>query len=356
MASGLRLIGRLLSGGWLLLFALGHLSAYLPPAYFWWTGLPASFLPYVGLAALVPLGVHAALRQWGWVAAYGLLLVLLLGRMGLPSSGAVPPSDDTFQLLSLNYTPITERPIAQPYLREVLGTLAATYAPDAIAIQSMQVYRRGDGVRLFHQLDTLATLGYAVEPQTGAEDHFDTRVPLFVRGGGAPRQDFIALPSQARDRHITRSEVAWDGATVAIYNAHLHSFDRNRLLRLLARDAYGAAFREFFAMYRRGMRQRAHEARELRTLVEKDSLPAVVVGDLNATPFNWEYRHLRQVLNDPAARHGANWRATWPADRPLVRIDHVLATPHWRGRGAAVDPAVISDHRALVVGLQLKAP
>jgi endonuclease/exonuclease/phosphatase family metal-dependent hydrolase len=356
MASGLRLVGGLLSGGWLLLFAVGHASAYLPPTYFWWTGLPASFLPYVALAALVPLIAHGVLRQWVWVAAYGVLLVFFLGRMGLPSSGTAPPGDDTFQLLSLNYTPVSERPVARPYLRETLGHLASTYAPDAIALQSMQVYRRNDGVRLFHQLDTLAALGYEVEPQTGAEARFDTRAALFVREPGAARQDFISLPSQRRDRHVSRAELPWQDATIAVYNVHLHSFDRKRLLVLLQRGTYRAALREFVAMYRRGMLRRANEARELRVLVEADSLPAIVVGDLNATPFNWEYHHLRQALDDPAADEGANWHFTWPADRPLVRIDHVLATPHWRGRGAAVDPAVLSDHRALVVGLQLEAP
>lgn len=356
MPFGPRLVAALLSGGWLLLFVVGHLSAYLPPRFFWWTGLPASFLPYVALLALVPLIVHVVLQQWAWVAAYAVLLALFLGRMGLPSSSIAPPSDDTFQLLSLNYTPVSKRPVAQPYLREMLGHLANTYAPDAIALQSIQVYRRGDGVRLFHQLDTLATLGYEVEPRTGAEARFDTRAALFVRDARAARQDFITLPSQRPDRHVSRTELSWQESTVALYNVHLHSFDRARLQALLQRGRYGAAVREFVAMYRRGMLRRAHEARELRVRVEADSLPAIVVGDLNATPFNWEYRHLRQALGDPAANQGANWRFTWPADRPLVRIDHVLATSHWRGTGATVDPAVLSDHRALVVGLQLEAP
>jgi len=356
MASGLRLVGGLLSGGWLLLFAIGHASAYLPPTYFWWTGLPASFLPYVALVALGPLIAHGVLQQWAWVAAYGVLLVFFVGRMGLPSSGTAPPSDETLQLLSLNYTPVSERPVAQPYLRQTLGHLARTYTPDAIALQSVRVYRRRDGLRLFHQLDTLVALGYEVEPQASAAARFDTRAALFVREARATRQDFIALPSQRRDRHVSRTELPWQDASIAIYNVHLHSFDRNRLLVLLQQGLYRAAFREFWAMYRRGMLRRANEARELRVRVEADSLPAIVVGDLNATPFNWEYRHLRQALDDPAADQGANWRFTWPANRPWVRIDHVLATSHWRGSGAAVDPAVLSDHRALVVGLQLEAP
>jgi len=353
MASGLRLAGGLLSGGWLLIFTLGHLSAYLPPDYFWWTGPPASFLTYVAIVALGFLLVHTLLKQWLWVAAYGFLLLLFLGRMGLPGSTYDVPEDGTLQILSLNYTPVSESPAMRLYLRETLGQMATTYVPDAIAIQSMQVYRRADGVRLFHELDTLVALGYEVEPQTGAEGRFNTRTPLFVREAGAVRQDFIPLPSQRRDRHVSRSEVPWQDTTVAIYNTHLHSFDRNRLLMLLERGAYRAAVRESVAMYRRGMLRRANEARELRILVEADSLPVIVVGDLNATPFNWEYRHLRGALADPAAQQGANWRFTWPAYWPLVRIDHVLSTPHWESVGATVDPAVISDHRALVVGLRL---
>ncbi len=343
-----------LSGGLLALFATGHASALLPPSYFWWTGLPASFLPFIATAAFGVMAAHALARHWLWVGAYSLLLVLFLFRMGVPYGQDAPPNEETLQILTLNFTPPDDSPPAQTFLRHAWGTFANTYDPDIIAVQSMHTYRRGDEVRLFHQLDTLTALGYEVEPQS-ASNRLNTYVPVFLRNEGVPRQDVIEMESHRRSgRHITRSEIEWDEQRFALYNVHLHSFDRLPFQRLFVRGHYRAAAREFASMYRRGILQRVQEARELREIVAADSLPVLLVGDLNASPFNWEYRHLRGELQDLAAQSGANWRFTWHAEAPMVRIDHVLGSRHWRAVHTKVDDYVISDHLPLVVGIRFR--
>jgi len=84
--------------------------------------------------------------------------------------------------------------------------------------------------------------------------------------------------------------------------------------------------------------------------------PAIVVGDLNATPWS---RPLKQ-----AAAHGLK-RATglapsWPAVpgaigmlSGAIPIDHVLASGHWSVIERRLGPHIGSDHRPIVVALRL---
>ncbi|MEA2708145.1 MAG: hypothetical protein QOF78_746 [Phycisphaerales bacterium] len=81
--------------------------------------------------------------------------------------------------------------------------------------------------------------------------------------------------------------------------------------------------------------------------------PAILAGDFNC-----------QAESEPLAALAADWvlvtqgdqLLTSPADKPRVRIDHVFVKPPscWRVIGARViDEAVASDHRPIVVTLEL---
>jgi len=62
----------------------------------------------------------------------------------------------------------------------------------------------------------------------------------------------------------------------------------------------------------------------------------VIAGDLNMPgPATWTAGHgYRRVVRGP----------TFPAHRPLIQIDHLLAGPGVRAEAAEVLPGVGSDH------------
>ncbi len=90
--------------------------------------------------------------------------------------------------------------------------------------------------------------------------------------------------------------------------------------------------------------------------------PAVVVGDMNATPVWPAYRRLRSRLRDgiaDAARHsGRSPQRTWaarPGWPPMLRIDHMLTA------GVVLDDVVVhriagSDHLAVAATLRPVTP
>jgi endonuclease/exonuclease/phosphatase (EEP) superfamily protein YafD len=83
--------------------------------------------------------------------------------------------------------------------------------------------------------------------------------------------------------------------------------------------------------------------------------PTLVCGDFNSPPGSYTLRRLEPRLRDSFARAGLGLGYTYPARRPLLRIDYVLASPEFAVRECAVLPAGGSDHRAVVAELALVA-
>jgi len=86
--------------------------------------------------------------------------------------------------------------------------------------------------------------------------------------------------------------------------------------------------------------------------------PRLLCGDLNCRPGSPEHRRLEETLVDAAlVSPPAGGSATFPALRPLVRLDHVLVSPDVRVLRTAVprnrELRRASDHLPLLVDLQI---
>jgi endonuclease/exonuclease/phosphatase (EEP) superfamily protein YafD len=88
--------------------------------------------------------------------------------------------------------------------------------------------------------------------------------------------------------------------------------------------------------------------------VDRCHTPAVVIGDLNATPWCQRIQPLHEETRLRNARRGFGYDATWPSMAPLpfvIPIDHCLHTPELVTLNHEVGPALGSDHHALSVTL-----
>jgi endonuclease/exonuclease/phosphatase (EEP) superfamily protein YafD len=95
------------------------------------------------------------------------------------------------------------------------------------------------------------------------------------------------------------------------------------------------------------------------------SLPLIVVGDFNLTPWSFRLRSVVTSLNLSFAGDYLMWPRTWPAhpspphNVPLylfggIPIDHVLVSPHFESGRAVRGPYIGSDHYPVTVDLFLK--
>ncbi|MBB5040407.1 endonuclease/exonuclease/phosphatase family protein [Prosthecobacter dejongeii] len=74
--------------------------------------------------------------------------------------------------------------------------------------------------------------------------------------------------------------------------------------------------------------------------------PVLVVGDLNATPWSWGMKLIRQGNELDFRSPAPAWTPTWQVGTPVaVPIDHALCTPPLVIVGRKIGPDVGSDHR-----------
>jgi endonuclease/exonuclease/phosphatase (EEP) superfamily protein YafD len=94
----------------------------------------------------------------------------------------------------------------------------------------------------------------------------------------------------------------------------------------------------------------------LRTEVKRATLPVVMAGDFNATRDHRPFRRLLDAgMRDAHDVVGAGWTPTWKANSlllpPVLRIDHVLASPAFAVTGYRVGAEIGSDHKPVLADL-----
>jgi endonuclease/exonuclease/phosphatase family metal-dependent hydrolase len=141
----------------------------------------------------------------------------------------------------------------------------------------------------------------------------------------------LRLPGTARReaRGLVDARVVVDGTTMRVVVTHLQN---------------------------RSGRQRRRQAAHIVDLLAGDGdrpAPTVLLGDMNAGPDSPEMRTLTAVLADAWAAVGDGPGHTFAARRPLARIDHVLVSSALTPVAAEVIDTRASDHRPVVVDLDV---
>lgn len=346
-------------------FLIGYAAPYLPPARFWWTDLFAVLLPPLGLAvgllSLGLLGQGVYRHKWGRIVVAGALLLLVAVRFAprITVGGASAASAETLRLMTFNVPMSLAR---QEASARALGRFIQREAPDVLALQESWMAtgtapwpnREGRSWPPRRLLED--SLGYAppqaLPPGTTVCQPVLGRIPL----------DSITVhplpPDGQSDRcaRYTRTQFTWQHRSAVLYNVHLHTigavrpWDWREGWRSLDR------WQAFLRAYREGALRRARQARLIRRRIERESHPVLVVGDFNSTPHQWAYRHIARGLQSVGNQGRWGQEATFPARRPIVRIDHILAGPAWEVVEARVPSlkgdTTVSDHRPVAVRLR----
>jgi endonuclease/exonuclease/phosphatase (EEP) superfamily protein YafD len=91
---------------------------------------------------------------------------------------------------------------------------------------------------------------------------------------------------------------------------------------------------------------------EVAALVDAETVPAVVVGDLNATPWSYAFKKLANEGNLVDSLRGNGYQASWPASLWYgfkIPIDHMLHTAELTTVTRNLGPDLGSDHAPLMV-------
>lgn len=144
------------------------------------------------------------------------------------------------------------------------------------------------------------------------------------------RADTIELsPGGARALQLT---LDWKGRPVTVVGVHLH-----------------------WPMGARNSAQRNAALRALAELAQATPGPLLIGGDFNITPWSPVFDAALRASTLADCARGQGLLTSWPTFFPpaAIRIDHCLASAHWRVLRVTSGPALGSDHRPMLNDLEL---
>ncbi len=272
------------------------------------------FQAQYALALIATVVALLVLRRWRFAALFGALLVVPAVRLAPCVFPTSVPSARGPRVSVLLINVQTENPRHDLVVAEV-----RRLRPDVV---------------VFEEVD--AAWLAALTRSLGAWPH---RV-VAARGDNFGVAVFSALPMEGRVVYLADGAVPSVDASVLV---------GGRSLRLFATHPVPA-------MDATGMAQRDAQIAALARSIPRGQ-PAIVVGDLNATPWSRPLRALRDATGLVDSLRGHGVQPSWPAEVPWVgriTIDHVLHSTHLVTEARSLGGLVGSDHRPVYARLRFR--
>lgn len=166
---------------------------------------------------------------------------------------------------------------------------------------------------------------------------------------------------QGNGARPARVVIDWQGTRVSVYS--VHQMTPRHTLATYRRGAFlwgllglpGTPWAEKRLYYQDFWDRQINDVRHLLTLVEADSLPAIVAGDFNAPACGYVHRLVSSVLGDAHLEAGQGLGYTFPGTTssiislggPWMRIDYIFYNQKWRTMECVTEAKRASQHRAV---------
>lgn len=283
--------------------------------HFWFLDLFANFrVQYAVLFALLTVLLLIS-RRW-----------LFAGLAGLGAALS------TAAVLAHFVTPESEAASSQPSLRVV--TFNTWYRNDDIAGIGRYLTGTDADVIVLQELSQARAMQLRSHLRSYPYSFTEPGEPGAVIFSRWPIVAATQLALSAQGARAARVSIDWRGTVVSLLGVHLH-----------------------WPLGPRNAQLRNEELRAIAAIGRAADQPLIVAGDFNATVWS---AHFRDVLSNSPLRDcaaGLGMSPSWPSQFPPagIRIDHCLASPHWRALHARTGPALGSDHFPVIADLQLIA-
>lgn len=342
------------------MFTAGFLARWIDPRLFWWPQLFAILLPLTSLLLLFFGLAFAAKKKWSFFAVH--LVLILIAATRFVSFQSLSPStataNETLRVSSYNLGQLES--LTQPELAEKLSGVLRLVNPDVICLQEFLVRYRGNPLR-FRNLPSVAAMFDSLQYQVIASEAHSVShsfKPVFTNQKKLSMisKDRISLADDKKSElNVLRTVAEWKGRAFAVYNVHLQTFgERKPWAESTLNPLNPAYWSLFLSQYKEAFLDRAWQADKIHEMARKEKLPFMIIGDFNSTPHNWTFNRIATGLRDVYHEAGLKRKMSYHASFPVVRIDHVLVSEDWGILEADILPLTYSDHRPLLVVLQLR--
>ncbi|MBZ0284781.1 MAG: endonuclease/exonuclease/phosphatase family protein [Anaerolineae bacterium] len=307
---------------------------------FWLIGGISNFTFYCFLP-LIPLVLLTipARAKWGLLTTVPLLIVgmLLFGSYFLPKN-VPPPTGQTIKVLTLNiYRNNNTLLETQNYMRGIKA--------DFVLLQEMP--ERQVLPLLYGMSDFYPYQSSRAGVDATSSNILLSRYPILT----------VEDLQQPNDTHTQqRYIVLYEGQQIALYNIDLALPVGTPRLSLI-----GGIVGDFAFGYEDS--QRNAEIRRLITRIQQQPLPFIVAGDFAMTDQTTIYREVTNVMRDSFREVGTGLGGSWPVGEvegllpkfipPLLRVDYIWHSDHFRAIEASLGDKIGSDHLPLYATLEL---
>ncbi len=147
--------------------------------------------------------------------------------------------------------------------------------------------------------------------------------------------------------------------TFRVYTTHLQSFRFNEgdyqdieKIQLQEEDALGAS-KNIFKKMKAAFIRRSVQAGIVRKELDRSPHPYIITGDFNDVPNSYVYFHIRGNAKDAFLEKEFGIGRTYISLAPTLRIDYILASPHFEVKQFELVDEDLSDHLMMVADLKL---
>lgn len=150
-----------------------------------------------------------------------------------------------------------------------------------------------------------------------------------------------------------------NGTIVRVFNVHLQSnaisniADQMASAEQLEEQETLRNVRTMAGKFKRAAQKRAQQAEEIAAAIAQSPYPVLVCGDFNDIPQSYTYQQLSTGLQDTFKKKGAGIGVTYAGSIPGLRIDFVLASPHFKVLDYEKRRTSFSDHRPVAAVLMI---
>ncbi|RYD22994.1 MAG: hypothetical protein EOP87_26715, partial [Verrucomicrobiaceae bacterium] len=184
--------------------------------------------------------------------------------------------------------------------------------------------------------------------------------------------DLVTLGGDVQDNEpAARFIIDFGGRHVVIYSVHfltvrdtLTHYRKGAFLYGILGIVPGTSSHQKMELYQSMWNERIRTAQALKRLIDRETLPTIVLGDFNAPAGGYIQKSLTEGLQDTHQVAGSGLGYTFPgATRnplsgggPWMRIDYILASGHWKVIASMAEEKRASQHRAVAAKVKLSGP
>ena len=294
----------------------------------WWLSTLITYAPQqpLGIPAVVLLGISILRREWRAVVPNLAALALFLGffpGVSIPWHRDTAPAGFPLRVMTFNLEGLT---------RTSPTDVAAMAKRESVDVVCLQETNRPGSDSISPDL-VRAFAGWHVASRR--EVAIISRYPIISQR---------SWPLVVGYRAALAARIAVPGAQVTVMNVH---FIVGVLPELIRHTSSLPGY------LRRSAQVRQQQAAELLDLVRGIDGPLLVLGDLNTPPRGRVYRELTAKIEDGFRAAGYGTGYTYPARRPLMRIDYVFTSAGVTAESCRVIPIQASDHLPVVADVRL---